>query len=315
MVAILQLRTEPGMHHSRPTLALALTFLAHPLAAQDPNLTMRIQPVAPRFQLITGYYNGNILVFQGEAGLLLVDGQSTRRVTQADSALRTVTALPVKLLVSTHYHGDHLEGNAHWKQQGARLIAQAQLVEEAKKDTTIAEREWHRPAASPDMLPDQTFTDSTSFDFEGEPVVLLHPVAAHTRGDAIIWFPRANVIHTGDILEREAPPFIDWWAGGRFDGMIAACDRILAMINNTTVVVPGHGTPTDKAGLARYREMLVTARDRIAPRVAAGDTDEAIVAARPLREYETDLGGERRAGQLITQITYGMRRAFKAGPS
>jgi cyclase len=296
------------MHHLRPTLALALTIAAQPLAAQDPNLTMRIQQVAPRFQLISGYYNGNILVFQGKTGLLLVDGQSTKRVGQADSALRTVTTLPVKMLVSTHYHGDHLEGNAHWKKQGARLIAQAQLVEEAKKDTTIPEREWHRPAASPDMLPDQTFTDSMAFDFEGEPVVLLHPVAAHTRGDAIIWFPKANVIHTGDILEREAPPFIDWWAGGTFDGMIAACDRVLALINNTTVVIPGHGTPTDKAGLGRYRQMLVAARERIAPRVAAGDTDEAIVAARLLKEYESDLGGERRAGHLVTQITFGLRR-------
>jgi cyclase len=297
------------MHHSRPILALTLVLAAQSLAAQDPNLGMRIQPVAPRFHLISGYYNGNILVFQGKSGLLLVDGQSTKRVAQADSALRTVTALPVKLLISTHYHGDHLEGNAHWKKQGAKLIAQAQLVEEAKKDTTIPEREWHRPAASPDMLPDQTFTDSTSLDFEGEPVVLLHPVAAHTRGDAIIWFPKANVIHTGDILEREAPPFIDWWAGGTFEGMIAACDRILALINNTTVVIPGHGTPTDKAGLARYRQMLVTARERIAPRVAAGESDATIVAARPLKEYETDLGGERRAGHLVTQITFGLRRA------
>jgi glyoxylase-like metal-dependent hydrolase (beta-lactamase superfamily II) len=298
------------MHHLRPTLALLLAATA-PLAAQDPNLTMRIQQVAPRFQLISGYYNGNILVFQGPSGLLLVDGQSTKRVAQADSALRTVTSLPVRMLVSTHYHGDHLEGNAHWKKQGAELIAQAQLVEEAKKDTTIPEREWHRPAASPEMLPDRTFTDSMAFAFEGEPVVLLHPVAAHTRGDAIIWFPKANVIHTGDILEREAPPFIDWWAGGTLDGMIAGCDLILARINNLTVVVPGHGTPTDKSGLARYRQMLVTARERIAPRVAAGDTDDAIIASHPLREWETDLGGERRAGQLVTQITFGMRRNSK----
>lgn len=296
------------MHHSRPTFVLGLLLLALPLAAQDPNLTMRIQPIAPRFQLISGYYNGNILVYQGKSGLLLIDGQSTKRVPQADSALRTVTTLPVKILVSTHYHGDHLEGNAHWKAQGAKLIAQAQLVEEAKKDTTIPEREWHRPAATAQMLPDQTFQDSLTLDFEGEPVVLLHPPAAHTRGDAIIWFPRANVIHTGDVLEREAPPFIDWWAGGSLDGMIAACDRIIGLINSSTVVVPGHGTPTDRAGLTRYRQMLATARERIAPRVAAGDADATIVAAHPLREYETDLGGERRAGQLITQITFGMRR-------
>lgn len=298
------------MSQLRATLLLGtvLSLATTSLAAQDPNLTMQIREVAPRFQLISGFYNGNILVFHGRNGLLLVDGQSTKRVGQADSALRTVTPLPVKMLVSTHYHGDHLEGNAHWKKQGAKLIAQAQLVEEAKKDTTIPEREWHRPAASPEMLPDQTFGDSLSFDFEGEPVVLLHPAAAHTRGDAIIWFPKANVIHTGDLLEREAPPFIDWWAGGTLDGMIAGCDRVLGLINDKTVVVPGHGTTTDRAGLLRYREMLATARERIGARVAAGDNDETIIAAHPLREYELDLGGERRAAQLITQITFGIRR-------
>lgn len=290
------------------TLGAFLSLAGTTAQAQDPNLTMRIREIAPRFQLISGYYNGNILVLQGKTGLLLVDGQSTKRVGQADSALRTVSALPVKLLISTHYHGDHLEGNAHWKAQGARLIAQVQLVEEAKKDTTIPEKEWHRPAASADMLPDQTFTDSLAFDFEGEPVVLLHPAAAHTRGDAIIWFPRANVIHTGDILEREAPPFIDWWAGGSLDGMIAGCDRVLGLINDKTVVVPGHGTTTDRVGLLRYREMLAKARERIGARVAAGDSDDTIIAAHPLKEWETDLGGERRAGQLITQITFGMRR-------
>jgi glyoxylase-like metal-dependent hydrolase (beta-lactamase superfamily II) len=298
------------MHHLRlPAVALLLS--ATSLAAQDPNLTMRIQQVAPRFQLISGYYNGNILVFEGRDGLLIVDGQSTKRVPQADSALRTVTKLPVKILVSTHYHGDHLEGNAHWKSQGARLIAQEQLVVEAKKDTTIPEREWHRPAASAAMLPDQTFKEELKFDFEGEPVVLLHPPAAHTRGDAIIWFPKANVIHTGDILESEAPPFIDWWAGGTLDGMIAGCDQILALITDKTVVVPGHGTPTDKAGLTRYRQMLVTARETIGKRVTAGESDETIIAAHLLRDWEADLGGERRAGQLIAQITFGMRRTIK----
>ncbi len=297
------------MHYPCQILLLGSLLLVPQVArAQDPNLSMRIREVAPHFQLISGYYNGNILVFQGRTGLLLVDGQSTKRVGQADSALRTVTPLPVRMLVSTHYHGDHLEGNAHWKAQGARLIAQAALVEEAKKDTTIPEREWHRPAASPDMLPDQTFEDSMAFEFEGEPVVLLHPAAAHTRGDAIVWFPRANVIHTGDILEREAPPFIDWWAGGSLDGMIAGCDLVLARINERTIIVPGHGTTTNRAGLLRYREMLATARERIGARVAAGDSDETIIAAHPLREWEADLGGERRAGQLITQITFGMRR-------
>jgi glyoxylase-like metal-dependent hydrolase (beta-lactamase superfamily II) len=295
---------------SRHTHTLALcagvAAGAAPLAAQDP-LVMRIQPVAPQVFVISGFTNGNIVAVVGKSGVLLVDGQSARRVALADSALRTVTPLPVRILINTHYHDDHIEGNPYWRARGARIVAHEALASEARKDTTVAELDWHRTPAALEALPDQTFADSLTLDFEGEPVVLLHPPAAHTRTDAMVWFPRRNLIHTGDVLEREAPPFVDFWAGGTLGGMIGAIDRVLALADDRTVIVPGHGTITNRAGLPPYRAMLVAARDRIGARVTAGETVEAIVAARPLAEFEDSLGGPRRTAEFVRRVVLGMR--------
>lgn len=295
------MRPRPG-----PVLLASLIAVLPPVVrAQDP-LVMRISEVAPRFQVISGFANGNLLAFIGKREVLLVDGQSAKRVALADSALRTVTPLPVTLVLNTHYHDDHIGGNPHWRARGARILAHASVSAEARKDTTITEMSWHRTAADPAALADQTFTDSLVLDVDGEPVVLLHPVGAHTSGDAMVWFPRANILHTGDIVEREAPPFIDWWAGGALDGMIAAVDGILARVNDRTIIVPGHGAPADRAAVVAYRTMLRAARDRIGAQLDRGLTADAIVAGRPLVEFEEMLGGERRAGLFVRQVAMGL---------
>lgn len=276
---------------SRQALVPVLLVAALPcLARAQAPLAMRISEVAPRFQLISGYTNGNLLAFVGARSVLMVDAQSARRAPLADSALRTVTTLPVTVIVNTHYHDDHIGGNPYWRSRGARIIAHEQAAVEARKDTVIPEETWHRTAADPAALADQSFRDSLMLDFEGEKVVLLHPPGAHTSGDVMVWFPRANILHTGDILEREAPPFIDWWAGGSVDGMIRAVDGILARVDDRTLLVPGHGTVARKPDLIRYRSMMVTMRDRISAAVAAGKTLAAIQAERPAAEFEGLIG-------------------------
>jgi glyoxylase-like metal-dependent hydrolase (beta-lactamase superfamily II) len=292
------------MHRLAVLLTAALPAALQAQAA-DP-LVMRIEPLQQGSYLISGYTNGNLLAVVGRQGVLLVDGQSARRVDLADSALRTATRLPVRIVVNTHYHEDHIAGNPHWRSRGATIIGHAALAAEARKDTTIPELEWHRSAAVPEALPDRTFDDSLALEVEDEPVILIHPGRAHTNGDAIVWLPRRNIVHTGDILEREAPPFIDWWAGGSLDGMLRGVDRVLAIADASTIIVPGHGTPTDRAGLLAYRTMLVAARERIGPPAKSGASPEAIADTRPLREFEAMLGGERKAKQFVVQVARGL---------
>jgi glyoxylase-like metal-dependent hydrolase (beta-lactamase superfamily II) len=220
-----------------------------------------------------------------------------------------VTNLPVRILINTHYHDDHIGGNPHWRARGATILAQHNLVEEARKDTTITELEWHRTPASPQALPDRTFDDSLTLDHEGQAVILLHPPAAHTSGDAMIWLPGLNIIHTGDLLEISAPPFLDWWGGGTLDGMIAGIDQALRITNALTLYVPGHGDPVRRDVVIAYRAMLVAARERITPKVIAGETPAAIAAALPLADYDGRFGGARYTARFVRIIAMGLARS------
>ena len=266
-------------------------------------MTMRIAPVVPGLYVISGFTNGNIAALIGSDGVMLVDGQSARRVDLADSALRTVTQLPVRLVVNTHYHADHIEGNPHWRSQGAKIFGQRQQVIEARKDTTITEWEdWHREAADPAALPDVVIDDSLTLPFDGR-VLALHADSAHTSGDLIIWFQDANVIHSGDIIELGAPPFLDWWAGGTLDGMIRGVDLVLAHADDRTRIIPGHGPVADRAQVLVYRKMLVTMRDRTRKAIEEGKTVEQFLASAPTREFNAGFGGERR-GQRFAELLY-----------
>jgi cyclase len=129
---------------------------------------------------------------------------------------------------------------------------------------------------------------------------------AHTDGDAIVWLPELNVLHSGDLVEPGGAPFIDWWAGGSLDGMIAAADQLLALVNDSTRIVPGHGPVIGRETLAEHRRMLVTLRDAIGSQVRQGRTLDQVLAARPAAEFERLLGGPRRADQFVRLVHYGL---------
>ena len=255
-------------------------------------------------RVFRGYANGNVLALRTSAGTLLVDGQSAKRVAELDSALRTAGIRDVKTVVTTHYHGDHLEGNAHWREQGAQIYAHANVTKQAMKDTNIAVFGWHRTAANPGALPTTTVADSTRLVVGADTIYLLHAPRAHTDGDLLVWMPGRNVLHTGDIVELGAFPFLDCWGGGTLDGMIAAVDRILRLANGETLIVPGHGATANRSRVIAYRAMLVTIRDRVAAMVRSGMSLEAVLAAAPLAEFAADNGGERAARRFTWLVYY-----------
>jgi len=279
--------------------------------AQQDAMKMVIAPVAPGIHVISGFANGNILVIEGPMDLLLVDAQSTKRVALADSALRTVTRKPVRQVVFTHYHEDHTQGMSYWKAQGAFAVAHQNVAIEMRKDTTITDRDWHRTPAAPDAMPTLEFRDSLMLDVSGSRIWLYHPQPAHTNGDAIVIIPWANVIHTGDIVEPGAPPFIDYWTGGSMNGMIAASQWILSRANDSTKIVPGHGPVVTRATVQRHIEMLTALRDRVRKAYGEGKTEEQTIALQPAKEWEDLLGGPRGAAIFVKQVYYGEKRAKK----
>lgn len=269
---------------------------------------MTVQRLRPGIHVASGYENGNVLVVESDTALLLVDAQSAERVAALDSAIRRISTQPVRLVINTHYHGDHTEGNAHFRATGAAVLAQRNVAVQAVKDTVIAAWDnWHRTPLAAAALPTRDFDDSIAFDFAGQRVHVWHAPAAHTDGDAVIWLPRANVLHIGDILEVGAPPFIDLWAGGSTAGMLAAIDRVLAVADERTAIVPGHGAVSSRADLVRYRTMLQTVRDRVSSARASGMSIDAVLATRPAMEWESAMGGPRRAQQLVRLVYAGLR--------
>jgi cyclase len=268
---------------------------------------MRIAPLRDGMYVISGYTNGNIVADVGRRSVLLVDGQSARRVGLADSALRTVTTLPVSIVINTHYHGDHTEGNPHWKAQGARVIGQLLEADEARRDTVIPELSWRREPLGPEAMPDEYVKEELRIPFEHE-VIALHAPRAHTSGDLIVWFTQANVIHTGDLVEFEAPPFLDSWGGGTLEGIIAGVDRILRMADDRTIIVPGHGPPTTRAEVVRYRGALVTLRDRVNAAVAAGKTMDQFVGSAPAAEFAGMFNGTSQLPRFARLLWLGATR-------
>jgi cyclase len=265
-----------------------------------------VQSVRATIHVASGFENGNVLVLASDSGLLLVDAQSTQRVAALDTALRRLAPHRVRVVVNTHYHADHTEGNAYFRQLGATVVAHHNVAVQAAKDTTVAEWDnWHRTPLAAAAMPSRPVGDSSSFAFGAERVVLLHAPRSHTDGDLLVWLPRANVLHIGDILEVGAPPFIDWWAGGSLRGMVATIDRVLAFVNDRTAIVPGHGAVSTRADLQRYRQMLLTVDDRVRASVARGGTLAQVLAERPAREWEEAMGGERRAGHFVRLVYYG----------
>lgn len=293
-----------------PSLVLLLLVATLPsIAPAQSVMQITTIPLRPGIWVLSGFANGNILVHDDGTDVLLVDAQSERRVGLADSSLRALTTRPVKMVVTTHYHDDHIGGNPHWKAQGARLMAQCSVAVQARKDTTITEwREWHRTPAPADALPTECFADSLTIRRAGDQVVLHHVAAAHTDGDLIIWLPTANVLHMGDVLELGAPPFIDYWAGGTWAGMLAAVDAGLAIANDETIIVPGHGPTTNRAGMAAYRAMLQAVGQKVRDAVERGESMEAIVAAGPAAGYESSLGSQSRADQFVQMLVVGFSR-------
>jgi glyoxylase-like metal-dependent hydrolase (beta-lactamase superfamily II) len=292
-----------------PCLALLLLVAVPSIAPAQSVMQITTVPLRPGIWVLSGFANGNILVHDDGTDVLLVDAQSERRVGLADSALRALTTRPVTAVVTTHYHDDHIGGNPHWRAQGARLIAQCNVAVQARKDTTITEwREWHRTPAPADALPTECFTDSLTLSRSGGRVVLRHVAPAHTDGDLMVWLPGANVLHMGDVLELGAPPFIDYWTGGTWAGMLAAVDAGLAIANAETIIVPGHGPTTNRAGMVAYRAMLETVGQRVRDAVARGESMAAIVAARPATGFEESIGGPSRADQFVQMLVVGFAR-------
>lgn len=265
--------------------SIALALATASAAGQNmDSVQIRVVPVAPSVHMLMGS-GGNIGVSSGTDGVVVIDDEFAPLSTKIIAAIRTFSDKPIRFLINTHWHGDHTGGNANFAERGVVIFAQDNVRERMRVPQWVGTPNATKPAPR-EALPIVTFDHAITLHLNGDSIHVFHVPHAHTDGDAVIHFTHANVFHMGDNYFNDLYPFIDLDSGGSVDGMIAAADTVLALSNDQTMIIPGHGALGNRASLLAYRNMLKTVRDRIAALMAQGKTLKEIQAAGVSKEYD-----------------------------
>ena len=270
---------------------LSTALLAPALAvAQDfDDVVITVHPVAGNVSYIEGQ-GGNIGLFVGEDGVFLIDDQYAPLTGRIVDAIRDISDAPIRFLVNTHMHPDHTGGNENFGEMGTTIFGH----DNVRTQMAIAGY-----AQEPPLI---TFNDELSFHINGETVHVFKVPDAHTNGDVFIRFMGSNVVHTGDVYRTTTFPFIDLNNGGSFIGTIDALNLLLAVSDEETKIIPGHGGISNIAEVAAFRDMLVTIRDRVAAAIRDGMSLEEIQGAGLTAEYDERWAASGRIGGSASML-------------
>jgi glyoxylase-like metal-dependent hydrolase (beta-lactamase superfamily II) len=250
---------------------------------------VKAEQLAPGVAVLFGA-GGNIGVSYGADGTVLIDDQFAPLTPKIQKAVSDLGATPVKFLINTHWHGDHSGGNENFGKAGALIMAHDNV---RLRMATDQKTRFGDVKASPKVaLPVVTYADGLKLHLNGEEVRVVSVDPAHTDGDSIIHWTRSNVIHMGDLyFNKMSYPFVDRGSGGSVRGVIAAADKALAMADDMTKIIPGHGPVATKADLTAYHRMLSEIVAKVEAGVKAKKTLDQIKATRPADGYDVKADG------------------------
>lgn len=277
-------------------LGAAAAFPAH---AQTAEVTITVEKLAPGVAVLFGQ-GGNIGVSYGPDGTVLIDDQFAPLTPKIQAAVAALPATPVKFLINTHWHGDHSGGNENLGKAGAVILAHDHVRD---RMATEQVRGTARIGPSPAVaLPVITYHDGIKLHLNGDVVRTMHVGHAHTDGDSIVFWEKAKIVHMGDVFNRNGFPFIDLDSGGSAKGLLAGVARVLSMIGDDAVVIPGHGAIGSKADLAAYHAMLADVIGAVEKARGEGKTLEQVIALAPAAKYRTASGGFSNPTNFLTAI-------------
>jgi cyclase len=243
---------------------------------------------------------GNITVAVGTDGIIMVDSQFAPLHDKIKAAIAKISPLPVKYLINTHYHGDHVGGNAAFHKEGATIVGHDNIRVRLVAGTTNGLTGNKVPPLESDGIPTQTWlVGGSKVEVGGRVAQLYHTINSHTDGDTWVFFPDANVLATGDTVSRNYPN-LDWGNGGTIEGMVLATETYLKAANDNTKIVPGHGALATKANLQEYHDMMAAVRDRVKKLYDEGKTEEQVLAAKPLADLDAKWGSAQGLGTPTT---------------
>ena len=302
-------------------LALA-AFLSVAPAQQTPPAELHTLHVQGNVYMIVGA-GGNVTVQTGDDGILLVDSGLPGNTDKLIAEVRKISKGPIRYLINTHVHPDHVGGNEKIFLAGSTVTGGNVTgdIQDAGVGATIIAHEavLNRisSATGNQAMPakawpsDTYFTREKKLFFNGEAVLLSHIPAAHTDGDTMVYFRRSDVISAGDMYVTTSYPIIDLQRGGNIQGILEALNRMIDISvpadkqEGGTYIIPGHGRVADQADLVEYRDMTTIIRDRIADGVKKGLSLEQVKAAQPTLDYDgvyNKPGGFWTADQFIEAV-------------
>jgi len=289
---------------SRSGLVVALALGPVALAAQNfDTVQVRTVKAGDGVYMLQGL-GGNIGVSAGPDGVILVDDQYAPLTEKIRAALAGLNPGPIRFILNTHWHFDHTGGNENFGKGGVVIVAHENVRRRMSAEQFMTSFPNVVPASPSGALPVVTFTDAVTFYYNGDSISAFHVPPAHTDGDVIVWFRHANVIHMGDTFFNGRYPLVDLASGGSSDGFIVAADRVLALSDANTKIIPGHGPLGDRVALQAFRTMMTTVRDRIKQAIAAGRTLDQVKAAKPTADFDAVWGNGRITPTMFVEILY-----------
>lgn len=248
--------------------------------------------IKPNIFLIPDY-GCNVIVIVGQEGLLIVDSGYKRFSMKLDSVISDISNLPRKYILNTHFHVDHVSGNKKISDGTADIIAHDNARKRMLSEWNVPDVQGRNVRVIPpypeDFLADICLNDSLVLFFNNDNIQAIHFTDAHTDTDVVYYIRKANVMLAGDLFFSNGFPIIDIYYGGTIDGCMKAIDKILDICDSNTLIIPGHGMPSNRRGLVLYRNMLSESISRIHKLMEQGKTLKQVIDSDPLGDiYEGD---------------------------
>ena len=248
-----------------------------------------VQRVRENIAVLSGS-GANITVFHGRNGKLLVDAGMAVSLQKIGNALDKLGGGSIDLLVNTHWHFDHTDGNEWVHAAGAAIIAHENTRKHMSTETRVDDWNFTFPPSPDGALPSRLVSNADALDFNGTRILIEYYGPAHTDGDLSVTFEEFDVMNVGDTWWNGSYPFIDYSTGGSIGGTIEATERNIAKGSDDTVFIPGHGPPGDLDQVIEYRDMLITVRDRVAALKKQGESLDNIILAKPTNGFDQQWG-------------------------